>query len=135
MNNFTSICAQFSAILKGKSTINKGSCSVSLHRNFPVTIQGRKSTSVLPAGILFESLDQNGQALCLAEIAILQEEIPAFMQSIIQQNLIVSALHNHWLFMNPQIMYIHIQSVESPLSFAQKMSRAFSYLRSPPEGE
>lgn len=89
----------------------------------------------MPAGILFESLDQNGQALNLAEIAILQEEIPAFMSSVVQQKLIVSGLHNHWLFINPQIMYIHIQSVESPLSFAQKMARAFSYLRSYPVGE
>ncbi|MFY4775801.1 DUF1259 domain-containing protein [Metabacillus sp. RGM 3146] len=130
MTNFESICAQFAAILKGKSTVNQGSCSVSLHRNFTVSVQGRKSTSVLPAGVVFESLDPRGHALNLAEIALLQEEIPAFMSSVVQQNLIVSALHNHWLFMNPQIMYIHIQSVESPISFAEKMARAFSYLRS-----
>ena len=64
-------------------------------------------------------MDQNGNALNLGEIAVLQEEIPAFMKSIVQQGIIVSALHNHWLYMNPLIMYIHIQSVESPLHFAK----------------
>ena len=98
MNNFNSICEQFATILKGKSNINQGSCSVSLHRDFKVLVQGRQSSSVVPAEVLFESLDQSGNALCLAEIAILEEEIPRFMYSIIQQGLIVSALHNHWLF-------------------------------------
>ncbi|MGG4554649.1 DUF1259 domain-containing protein [Paenibacillus sp. FSL W8-0186] len=132
MNNFNSVCEQFAHILKGKSTINQDACSVSLHRNFKVTVQGRMSRSVAPAEVMFESLDQSGNALCLAEIAILEEEIPRFMYSIIQQGLIVSALHNHWLYTRPLIMYIHIQSVEPPLNFAKKMAYSFSALSSYP---
>ncbi|KAB2493454.1 DUF1259 domain-containing protein [Priestia endophytica] len=132
MDNFDSICEQFATILKGKSKVTQGSCSVSLHRNFKVWVQGRQSSSVMPAEVLFESLDQSGNALNLAEIAVLQEEIPRFMYSIVQQGLIVSALHNHWLFTNPIIMYIHIQSIEPPLSFAKKMAHSFSFLRSYP---
>ena len=52
------------------------------------------------------------------------------MYSIVQQGLIVSALHNHWLFTNPVIMYIHIQSIEPPLNFAKKVAHSFSFLRS-----
>lgn len=132
MNNFNSICEQFAKILNGKSTINQDVCSVSLHRNFKAIVQGRQSMSVVSAGVLFESLDQSGNALCLAEIAILEEEIPRFMYSVIQQGMIVSALHNHWLYTEPLIMYIHIQSVEPPLNFAKKMAHSFSFLRSYP---
>lgn len=132
MNNFHSVCEQFASILNGKSNVNQGACSVSMHRNFKALVQGRQSTSVLPAGVVFEGLDQNGNALNIAEIAILQEEIPGFMYSVVQQGLIVSALHNHWLYTDPVIMYIHIQSVESPLSFAKKMAHAFSFLTSYP---
>jgi hypothetical protein len=132
MDNFDSICEQFATILKGKSKVTQGSCSVSLHHNFKVLVQGRQSSSVVPAEVLFESLDQSGNVLNLAEIAVLQEEIPRFMYSIVQQGLIVIALHNHWLFTNPIIMYIHIQSIEPPLSFAQKMAHSFSFLRSYP---
>ena len=89
----------------------------------------------MPAGVLFESLDQNGNALNLAEIALLEQEIPAFMQAVVQQGLIVSALHNHWLFTDPTIMYIHIQSVEPPVDFAQKMAYAFTMLSSYPVAE
>lgn len=54
------------------------------------------------------------------------------MYSIIQQGLTVSALHNHWLFTEPIIMYIHIQSIEPPLNFAKKIAYSFSFLRSYP---
>ncbi|MEH7119449.1 DUF1259 domain-containing protein [Neobacillus vireti] len=132
MNNFHSICEQFAKILNGKSNINQDVCSVSLHRNFKVMVQGRLSRSVVPVGVTFESMDQSGNALCMAEIAILDEEIPRFMYSIVQQGMIVSALHNHWLYTEPSIMYIHIQSVEPPFNFARKMAHSFTFLSSYP---
>jgi len=132
MHNFDFLCEQFARILKGKSKLSQGGCSVSFHRDFRVLVQGKPSTSVVPVGVSFESLDPNGNALNLGEIAVLQEEIPAFMKSIVQQGIIVSALHNHWLYMDPLIMYIHIQSVEPPLHFAKKLAHSFLTLRSYP---
>ncbi len=135
MVEFKDYCMQFAKILRGKSKVDENVCTVSFHRDFKATVQGKPSKSVIPADVLFESLDQNGLALNLAEIAILEQEIPAFMQAVTQQGLIVSALHNHWLFTNPTIMYIHIQSVESPLDFARKLAYAFSLLSSYPVAE
>ncbi|RDW17585.1 methyltransferase [Oceanobacillus arenosus] len=132
MPNSHSLCGQFAAILNGKGTMNNGVCSVSLTRNFHATVQGKTSTTVVPADVLFESLDSKGNALNLAEIAILQEEIPTFMHAVVQQGIIVSALHNHWLFMEPLILYIHLQSVEPPLNFAKKLAYAFTFLKSHP---
>ena len=125
MHNFNFICEQFATILKGKSKIIQGGCSVSFHRDFRVLVQGKQSTYVVPVGVSFESLDQNGNALNLGEIAILQEEIPAFMKSIVQQGIIVSALHNHWLYMNP-FNYVYSYPVDrAPLHFAQKLANFF----------
>lgn len=132
MKNYNSLCDQFAAIFNAKSTIDQGVCSVSLNRNFSVAVQGRTSKSVVPAGVSFEALDQYGYALNLAEIAVLEEEVPAFIHSIVQEDLIVSALHNHWLFVKPNILYMHIQSVEPPLQFARKMVQAFTALSSFP---
>lgn len=132
MNRITPLCDQFAEILRGKSKVEKEICSVSFHRNITVNVHGRPSTSVVPAGVLFESLDEKGVALNLAEIAVLESEIPVFMHSITQQGLIVSALHNHWLYMQPTIMYIHIQSVEPPLDFARKLAYSFTLLSSYP---
>ena len=134
-NNIDNICEQFGKILKGKGKLNKGVCSVSFHRNIEASVQGKKSTSVTPADVLFESLDESGNALNIAEIAILQEEIPRFMHAVVQQGIIVSALHNHWLYTNPLIMYIHLQSVEPPLNFAKKLAYSFTMLNSYPVPE
>ncbi|CAI8749459.1 MULTISPECIES: DUF1259 domain-containing protein [Bacillus] len=132
MNDLNILCGQFATILKGKSKINQNGCSVSLRRNFNVLVQGKLSGYVIPVGVSFESLDQSGNALNLGEIAVLQEEIPSFMRSIVQQGIIVSALHNHWLYTSPLIMYIHLQSVEPPLHFAKKLANSFSALSSYP---
>lgn len=132
MNHPNDLCEPFAKILGGKGTFNNGVCSVSLKRSFQVTVQGRPSATVAPAGVLFEALDRNGNALNLAEIAILQEEVPAFASAVVRQGMTVSALHNHWLYTEPVIMYIHVQSVEPPLHFARKMAEAFRTLSSYP---
>lgn len=135
MAKFNSLCQQFAVALGGKSKVDEDVCTVSFHRNFQATVQGKPRKSFIPADVLFESVDQNGNALNLAEVALVEQEIPAFMQAALQQGIIVGALHNHSLFTNPTIMYIHIQSVEPPVDFAQKMAYAFTLLSSYPVAE
>jgi hypothetical protein len=132
MDNMKRLGEQFAQILNGKAKMKQNSCSVSLKRNIHVFILGRQSQSVLPVGISFESLDVNGNALNLGEITLLEQEIPNFMRSVVEQGLIVGALHNHWIFAQPNLMYVHIQSVEPPLAFARKMANAFTTLTSFP---
>ena len=129
MENFHTICTQFAQIVNGKPSMKNGSCSVELERKFHLTIQGRPSRSALPAGITFESLDYEGNALNLGEVAVRQEELPTFVRALVKYNLIVSAIHNHWIFTDPIILYVHFQSVESPLTFAQKFAEAFKVLK------
>ena len=135
MSDLYSIGNQFASILKGKCKINQGICSVELKRQFTVRVQGRQSRSVVPVGITFESLDQNGVALNLAEITLLEEEVPKFVHSVVMQRMIVSALHNHWILTEPAILYLHIQSVEPPIDFARKIVHSFSSLKSYPISE
>ncbi|MCG7346317.1 DUF1259 domain-containing protein [Sporosarcina sp. ACRSL] len=131
MAQIDDLCKQFGDILHGKGKVEKGVCTVTFQRAFNVTILGRKS-STANVEVSFESLDQNGRALNLLEIAVLQEEIPTFVQSLTHQGLIVSALHNHWLFTSPLIMFIHVQSVEPPLDFARKLAYSFRFLSTYP---
>ncbi|MFC5591686.1 DUF1259 domain-containing protein [Sporosarcina soli] len=129
MEHVQNLCHQYAHIVNGKPKIEQGICTVEIGRNLHVTIQGRESKSALPAGMTFESLDSQGNALNLAEVVVLQEELPNFVYALAINGLIVSAIHNHWIFTNPTILYVHIQSVEPPLSFARKFAEAFSVLR------
>ncbi|MEH7237717.1 DUF1259 domain-containing protein [Bacillus sp. JJ1562] len=129
MNNFNTLCQQFGQILNQKPEVKNEVCSVSIKRNLHVTIQGRPSPGKIEAEISFASLDYEGNALNLGETVILEEEIPAFTKILIKNGIIVSAIHNHWLFTKPNILYIHFQSVEPPLHFAHKISEALKVLR------
>ncbi|MCA1041156.1 DUF1259 domain-containing protein [Bacillus infantis] len=129
MPNIDALCQQFGHILNQKPKLKNGVCTVTIDRNLNVAIQGRPSRSELHAGLSFESLDYEGNALNLGEIVLLEEEIPAFIDSLTRNGLIISALHNHWLFTEPAIMYIHFQSVEPPLHFARKAAEALKLLK------
>ncbi len=108
--------------------MENGVCSVSILRHLNVTIQGRPTHGAIHAGVTFESLDHEGNALNLGEVALLEDEVPRFTNSLISNGLIVSAIHNHWLFANPNLIYVHYQSVEAPLAFAHKTAQAFAQL-------
>jgi hypothetical protein len=129
MSNFNYLCHQYAQIVNGKANVKHEVCSVEINRNLHVTIQGRPSHSVLHAGISFESLDYKGDALNLGEVVLLEEELQPFVNVLVRNHLIISAIHNHWIFTNPNILYIHFQSVEPPLTFAQKVAEAFSVLK------
>ncbi|KMY52845.1 methyltransferase [Bacillus sp. FJAT-27231] len=126
---FNTLCQQYAQLFHTKPTIEHGVCSVELHRDLHVTIQGRPSRGELHAEIMFESLDRNGNALNLGECVLLEEEVPLFTSILVKNGIIISALHNHWLYAKPNILYIHFQSVEPPLSFARKAAEAFNALK------
>ncbi|MFP3390171.1 DUF1259 domain-containing protein [Brevibacillus sp. SIMBA_040] len=44
-------------------------------------------------------------------------------------DILVTALHNHWLFNNPGIMFIHFESIDNPIHFAHKVRHAISVLK------
>lgn len=128
MANMNTLCEQFGQILGGKHTVEDGVCSVKIKRNNLYTsIMGRNAASdhVIGAMFSFESLDEQGTALNLGETGLRQEEVYPFIFLLQQQGIIVNSLHNHWLFMNPLLMFVHFSSIENPLSFAKKVSYTF----------
>ncbi|MBO8172849.1 MAG: DUF1259 domain-containing protein [Bacillaceae bacterium] len=125
------LCRRFARILNGTPSISNGVCTVSRLRHINVRIFGRRTRSplVLPQLYSFENRDRRGRALNLGETVILQEEINPYITRLRQGGITVTALHNHWLFENPRLFYIHYQSVEDPIRFARKVARANRVLK------
>jgi hypothetical protein len=111
------VCKRFAAILGGTPQIVNGVCTVTRIIPHHVTIEGRRSKSPLTLAALFsfESIDKNGRALNLGETHILQKDVNRFISALRKRNILVTALHNHWLFDKPRMMFIHWQSVENQL--------------------
>ncbi|MGB8956827.1 MAG: DUF1259 domain-containing protein [Tumebacillaceae bacterium] len=57
----------------------------------------------------------------LGETVILQAEINPFVSELRKRGIKVTAIHNHWLFDRPRLMYIPFESVEPPLQFARAL--------------
>jgi len=129
---FRRLCNQFSTILGGtEHTITKGPvCFVTRNRRFNASILGRRTTSPLVRYQLFsfESLDSSGRALCLGETALFQNQANQLLTNLRRNGIQVTALHNHWLFENPRLMYIHWQSIDNPIDFARKVKRSIAFL-------
>jgi hypothetical protein len=116
------LCGQFGAILGGHSRLEGAGCSVTRHRNIPLTILGRPSPGAAALAFTYESVDANGIALCLGEIAVLPHEINPILAILGKHRIAVSAIHNHWVHTSPNVLYLHFQSVDQPLAFAHKVS-------------
>lgn len=125
------LCQEFSRILGGTGSLDEnGVCLVQKFRDLDFTILGRETRSplVIPQFFSFENLDSKGNALNLGETVLLQEEVNPLLTELRKRKLIVTALHNHWLFEEPRAMYMHFESVEPPLQFAKKVREAFRVL-------
>lgn len=127
-----SLCNQFARILGAEIlTSTRDLCVVTFLRDINATILGRPTHSPLALAALFsfESMDSRGRTLNLGETVILQEEINDFITILREHGILVTALHNHWLFDNPRLMFIHFESIDEPLNFARKVADALRVLR------
>ncbi|SDX17687.1 protein of unknown function [Marininema mesophilum] len=129
---FKRLCTQFTRILGGEEgEIKPGPvCFVSRPREFDEKILRRRTNSPLVNYQLFsfEALDQQGRALCLGETAVFQNQANRLIRNLQNNGIKATALHNHWLGENPRLMYIHWESIDSPISFARKTKRSIAFL-------
>lgn len=133
MNNMepSELCQEFARILGATPSVINGVCTATRSRtNIHPVVLGRRAESFMfvPQAFSFENIDRDGTALCLGETVILQEEINPFISRLREERIFVTALHNHWLFDDPRLMYIHFESIDVPIDFARKVAGALEIL-------
>ncbi|CAH0121242.1 MULTISPECIES: DUF1259 domain-containing protein [unclassified Paenibacillus] len=122
----TALCNRLAAILGGTGMSNGKSCSIMIERKLNARILGRKYET--EHEVTIQSL-KNGTTLNTGEITLLQSEVQRFINAVRKRNLKVTAVHNHWLFEKPRLIYLHIESVENPIVFARKLRAALNVLK------
>ncbi|MDR9853764.1 DUF1259 domain-containing protein [Paenibacillus sp. VCA1] len=120
------LCNRLAAILGGKGTSDGKSCTIMVERKLNAKILGRNYET--EHEITIQSL-KNGTTLNTGEITLLQSEVQRFINAVRRRNLKITAVHNHWLFEKPRLMYLHIESVENPIQFARKLRAALDVLK------
>ncbi|MFF2458952.1 DUF1259 domain-containing protein [Peribacillus simplex] len=117
------ICQKFARIIGGQEGFAGGKCVTTINRNeIKAKILGKRFR--VTSSFSFESRDKTGQALCLGRVALLQSEVENFVALILKQGIIVSSIHNEWLFDDPNLIYVNIEAVNDPLVFAKKVRNA-----------
>lgn len=118
----TSACQQLADIIGGDVVTATPVCVVQRLRDINATILRLRTQSPLafPFALSFE---KNG--LNLGESVVLQREINPFLIELRKRGLIVTAVHNHWLFDDPRLMYMHWENAGAgPFDFARKSFEA-----------
>ncbi|WP_150285091.1 DUF1259 domain-containing protein [Rummeliibacillus sp. TYF-LIM-RU47] len=69
------------------------------------------------------SFEKNG--LNLGESVLLEREVNPMLDALRKRGLKVTAIHNHWLFEEPRLMYMHWENVGmDPFEFAKRSFEA-----------
>lgn len=113
------LCNRLARILGGKGDHEDNQCSIMVKRNLNAKILGKPYDT--EHEIVIQSL-RNGRSLNTGEITLLQGEVQRFVRSAVKQGFRVTAVHNHWLFDKPRLMYVHIESVQNPIVFARRLA-------------
>ncbi|KIL41775.1 hypothetical protein SD70_05305 [Gordoniibacillus kamchatkensis] len=121
-----SLCRRLARILGGKGQHENDECTIMVKRNLNARILGKKYDT--EHEIVIQSL-KNGKSLNTAEITLLQREVQRFIRQAVRLGLKVTAVHNHWLFDKPRLMYVHVESVENPIVFASKLASIIKRLK------
>ncbi|MGE5416886.1 MAG: DUF1259 domain-containing protein [Acidobacteriota bacterium] len=121
-------CDKFAKILRGeKESAPKGVCFVTRMRNdIKVKILGRRTLSkvVFYMSFSFENVSCDGKALCFGEFVFRQTEVQPFLDALSRHGIKATAVHNHWLFESPRLIYIHWEAIKKPLTFARISAHA-----------
>ncbi|MDR0136670.1 DUF1259 domain-containing protein [Metabacillus idriensis] len=118
------ICQKFAEIIGGQEGFAGGKCVATISRDeIKATILGKRFR--VTSSFSFESRDKKtGLALCLGRVALLQNEVENFAASILKKGILVSSIHNEWLFDQPNLIYVNIEAVKDPLVFAKSVRKA-----------
>lgn len=120
------LCDRLAKIL-GRTGMSDGkSCSIMVQRNLHAKILGRNYET--EHEITIQSL-KNGTTLNTGEITLLQSEVQRFVNAARKRNFKVTAIHNHWLFEKPRLIYLHLETIENPIVFAKKLRSALNVLK------
>lgn len=113
-------CPKLARLVGGTPACINNVCLIQLLRaDLRPKILGRPTRSplVLPVFFSIESPDEEGRTLNLGEAVLRQQEVNTVMSVLRQNKIIVTALHNHWLFEEPRLMYMHWEAVSDPKQF------------------
>lgn len=123
------LCKELASILGGKASSNNGICEVQVQRtDIDVTIMGVSSPAAAAHMFIFQRYANNQRALNLGDMVLVQDEVPQVIRELANRDITIAAVHNHWIFDDPHLIYVHVQAIMRPRVFAQRIAEVLAIL-------
>jgi len=118
-------------ILGGTGELTNGILTVSVSRKEDFRQRGVK----LPSEMQFESAFNfqsigSGQVAVIGEFVVLKDEAGRVARELRQRKILVTALHNHELDVDPNVYYLHCWTTGGPIHIARDMRAALNHTNS-----
>lgn len=115
---------------KGAYTAEEDVHRVSFPRSdLKVTIEGRPAHPFMGFGSWAAFTPGHGGTMVMGDIVLLEDEVSPAMSAALENGLEVTALHNHFFFESPRVMYMHIGGSGDPEKLATAVKKVIDAQR------
>ncbi len=71
-------------------------------------------------------------AMVMGDIVLLDKELQAVEAKLIEEHILITAIHNHLVGELPSVKYMHIEASGNPKELAEKLKKVFALTGTPP---
>lgn len=72
---------------------------------------------------------ENGKTIVMGDLALLQDQVNPVITTALHNGLEVTALHNHFMWENPRMMFLHIKGMDSTHKLAYAIGKVLATMR------
>ncbi len=115
---------------KGALDEKEGVFKVSVPRkDLPVTVAGVKMTP--PMGLTsWAAFKRDGKAdMVMGDMVMLEDQVSPVMSAALDNGLEVTALHNHFIWDSPKVMFMHIGGMGDETALATAVGKVFAKIK------
>jgi hypothetical protein len=124
--------AEYQAVLTalGKTgDFKDGVLKVNIPRSdLRVTIAGRAAPTPFGFGGWLALTKGDGMDVMMGDLVLTEDEVNPVMSALLQNDLDVTALHNHFFWEQPRVFYMHVHGMGSPADLARRVKLAIDLI-------
>jgi hypothetical protein len=96
-----------------------------------VSVDGEPMPTALGFGGWIAWKDMGKDAMVMGDLVLLEKEVNPVISALEEANIQVTALHNHFFYEQPRIMFMHVGGMGDPLKMAQGIKNALDKTATP----
>lgn len=128
MNDMEQIAEKVGMLMKAETDLQGGRCFIKKKRTLEIQANSSCFICTLDMDISFRHLKEDGVALNEAEIYLLPEEFPAFVENLRKYPIPLPTNYSQRLAANPNLVCIKMESKEPPEHFAERLSATLNVI-------